>query len=150
MKKTKNFVLIGIIIVIASVLCVLFATNKISFNKDEDSSVKVHEKTSDTTDNTINEDEDKVLYLYTSGDSNAAAGNPETLKIYKMDDTKLKFQYHAQWNEKDITGFAQKTDTNKYAYDEGVYRLEITINDDSVEVNEYTNEQLTSTVNLFK
>lgn len=148
MKKTKNLVLTGIILVIASVLCVLFATNKISFNKDEDSSVKVHEKTSDTTDNTVKEDE--VLYSYTSGDSNAAAGNPETLKIYKMDDTKLKFQYHAQWNEKDITGFAQKTDTNKYAYDEGVYRLEITINDDSAEVNEYTNEQLTSTVNLFK
>lgn len=92
----------------------------------------------------------KILYLYTSGDDNAMKGDPETLKIYSMDDTKLDFQYHAVWNEKDISGIAQKTDKNKYVYEEDNYKIELNLNEDSIEVKEYTNEQFTSTVNLFK
>lgn len=152
MKKIKKFVLIVIIIVIISVLYILFTTNKINFNKDTNTPAKTNEKTSEKTNEKTDDNvkKDEVLYSYTSGDNNAAAGNPETLKIYEIDDTKIKFQYHAQWNENDISGFAKKTDTNKYIYNDGVYKIELTINNDSAEIKEYTNEQLTETVNLFK
>ena len=142
----------GVIIVILAVLCVLFATNKITFNskvdKDSSQNTSTKENTDQKENNTPKEKE--ILSLYTSGDDNAMKGNPETLKIYSMDDTKIEFQYHAVWNEKDISGIAKKIATNKYVYEENNKKIELNLNENSIEVNEYTNEQLNSTVNLFK
>ena len=161
MKKKNNrriIILMGVIIGVLIVLCVLFATNKITFNSkvDENSTQNTSEK--DNTDQKENEnkkednttEEKEVLFLYTSGDDNSVKGNPETLKIYSMDDAKIDFQYHAVWNEKDISGVAQKTGTNKYVYETNNYKIELNFNENSVAVKEYTNEQLISTVNLFK
>lgn len=145
-------ILMGVIIVILAVLCVLFATNKITFNskvdKDSSQNTSTKENTDQKENNTPKEKE--ILSLYTSGDDNAMKGNPETLKIYSMDDTKIEFQYHAVWNEKDISGIAKKIATNKYVYEENNKKIELNLNENSIEVNEYTNEQLNSTVNLFK
>lgn len=155
-------ILIDIIIVILVVLCILFATNTITFNhKEIKNEIENQKNTSvkeDNTDQKENQDtkedskteEKKVLYLYTSGDDNAMEGNPETLKIYNMDDKKIDFQYHAVWNEKDISGVAQNTSSNKYVYGDNNYKIELNLNEDSIEVNEYTSDQLTSTVKLFK
>ena len=147
-------ILMGVIIVILAVLCVLFATNKITFNSKVDKDLSQNTSAKENTDQKENNTpkEKEILSLYTSGDDNAMKGNPETLKIYSMDDTKLDFQYHAVWNKKDISGIAQKTETNKYVYvyEENNYKIELNFNEDSIEVKEYTNEQLTSTVNLFK
>ena len=151
----------AVIILILVVLCVLFATNIITFNhKEITNEVQNQENTSikDNADQKENQDikedskteEKKVLYLYTSGDGNAMKGNPETLKIYSMDDKKIDFQYHAVWNEKDISGVAQNTNSNKYVYEDNNYKIELNFNEDSIEVNEYTDDQLTSTVKLFK
>ena len=145
-------ILMGVIIVILAVLCVLFATNKITFNskvdKDSSQNTSTKENTDQKENNTPKEKE--ILSLHTSGDDNAMKGNPETLKIYSMDDTKIEFQYHAVWNEKDISGIAKKIATNKYVYEENNKKIELNLNENSIEVNEYTNEQLNSTVNLFK
>ena len=145
-------ILMGVIIVILAVLCVLFATNKITFNskvdKDSSQNTSTKENTDQKENNTPKEKE--ILSLYISGDDNAMKGNPETLKIYSMDDTKIEFQYHAVWNEKDISGIAKKIATNKYVYEENNKKIELNLNENSIEVNEYTNEQLNSTVNLFK
>ena len=159
MKNNRGIIiLMGVIIVILLVLCVLFATKKITINSKVDNNSNQNTSIKDNTDQKENQDtkedskteEKKVLYLYTSGDDNAMKGNPETLKIYSMDDTKLDFQYHAVWNEKDISGIAQKTDKNEYVYEVDSYKIELNLNEDSIEVKEYTNKQLTSTVNLFK
>ena len=151
-------ILIDIIIVILVVLCILIATNIITFsskvNKDSNQNTSVKENTGYEENQDTKEDskteEKKVLYLYTSGDDNAMEGNPETLKIYNMDDKKIDFQYHAVWNEKDISGVAQNTSSNKYVYGDNNYKIELNLNEDSIEVNEYTSDQLTSTVKLFK
>lgn len=159
-KKNNNIVIIlmGVIIVVLVALCILFATNIITFsskvNKNSNQSTSVKENTDQKGNQDIKEDskteEKKVLYLYTSGDNNAMKGNPETLKIYNMDEKEIDFQYHAVWNEKDISGVAQNTNSNKYVYEDNNYKIELNLNEDSIEVNEYTSGQLTSTVKLFK
>lgn len=154
----NNKIIIILIIVILVVLCTLFATKKIAISSKVDNSSDQNTSIKDNTDQKENQDtkeesktrEKKILYLYTIGDDNAMKGDPEILKIYSMDDTKLDFQYHAVWNEKDISGIAQKTDKNEYVYEKDNYKIELNLNEDSIEVKEYTNEQLTSTVNLFK
>lgn len=165
MEKKNNkgiIILMGVIILILVVLCILFATNTITFNhKEIKNEIENQKNTSVKEDNTVqkeNQDtkegskteEKKVLYLYTSGDNNAMKGNPEILKIYSIDDKEIDFQYHAVWNEKDISGVAQNTSSNKYVYGDNNYKIELNLNEDSIEVNEYTSGQLTSTVKLFK
>lgn len=148
----------GVIIVVLIVLCVLFATNTIALSSKVDNNSVKNTSIKDNTNQKENKDtkedntmeEKETLYLYTSGDDNAMKGNPETLKIYSKDDTKIDFLYHAVWNRKDISGIAKKTDTNKYVYEGDNYKLQLSLNEDYIEVQEYTSEQLISTVNLFK
>ena len=161
MEKKNNkgiIILMGVLVV----LCILFATNTITFDhKEIKNEIENQKNTSvkeDNTDQKENQDtkegskteEKKVLYLYTSGDNNAMKGNPEILKIYSIDDKEIDFQYHAVWNEKDISGVAQNISSNKYVYGDNNYKIELNLNEDSIEVNEYTSGQLTSTVKLFK
>ena len=165
MEKKNNkgiIILMGVIILILVVLCILFATNTITFNhKEIKNEIENQKNTSvkeDNTDQKENQDtkegskteEKKVLYLYTSGDNNAMKGNPEILKIYSIDDKEIDFQYHAVWNEKDILGVAKNKSPNNYVYEDNNYKIELNLNEDYIEVSEYTNGQLSSQKQLSK
>lgn len=109
-------------------------------------------KNSTNTNVTIAESK-KILFEYSSGDSNAAKGNPEVLKVYKIDDNQLDFEYHATWNSNDIIGTAKKTIDNTYVYQMDESKIEFLINaqgNNSVKVTEYKNGEVTSYVNLWK
>ena len=109
-------------------------------------------KNSTNTNVTIAESK-KILFEYSSGDSNAAKGNPEVLKVYKIDDNQLDFEYHAAWNSNDIIGTAKKTIDNTYVYQMDESKIEFLINaqgNNSVKVTEYKNGEVTSYVNLWK
>ena len=109
-------------------------------------------KNSTSTNVTIAESK-KILFEYSSGDSNAAKGNPEVLKVYKIDDNQLDFEYHAAWNSSDIIGTAKKTIDNTYVYQMDESKIEFLINaqgNNSVKVTEYKNGEVTSYVNLWK
>lgn len=156
-NKNKGVIVIFIAVLLLSVvLCYLFATNKISIgNKNLNDQNTSSDKNNNKNENNVKpkdniKDEKSILYTYESSDNNAAKGDPEILTIYSMDDSKIDFKYHAVWNEKDITGIAKKVDTNKYSYELNSYKIELTINSDFVEVKEYMNNQLNSTVKLFK
>lgn len=106
------------------------------------------------TNNDVNkQNSEEALYVYSSGDRNAANGNPELLYVYEFSNDKMKFNYHAIWNNADIGGVAKSTDGEKYIYENGNRKLEILLNsmgEDSVKVIEYENNSITSEVNLFK
>ncbi len=153
MKKKNNslaIILVGVIIFIA--FCILFTTNYILKNNNKNNEKIDETNNNEEVNNNINK-EKNVLYLYTSGDNNATKNDPETLSIYSIDDLEIDFKYHAPWNEKDVTGIAKKIDINKYIYEKKDYKMELNIDnlkDDTIEVKEYINGQLNSTIKLFK
>ncbi len=125
--------------------------NKNNNNKNTRNENEVN-KNSTNTNVTIAESK-KILFEYSSGDSNAAKGNPEVLKVYKIDDNQLDFEYHAAWNSNDIIGTAKKTIDNTYVYQMDESKIEFLINaqgNNSVKVTEYKNGEVTSYVNLWK
>ena len=133
-------------------------------NQEDESSAKKSLTTSKTEKEIKNEtiktntevnkkDAEESLYVYSSGNRNAANGNPELLYVYEFSNDKMKFKYHAAWNNKDIEGIAKNTDSEKYTYENGDRKLEILLNsegEDSVKVTEYENNSMTSEVNLFR
>lgn len=106
------------------------------------------------TNTDVNKNNSKeAIYFYSSGDRNAANGNPELLYVYEFSNAKMKFNYHAIWNNEDIAGVAKSTDGEKYVYENSNRKLEILLNsmgENSVKVTEYENNSMTSEVSLFK
>ena len=97
--------------------------------------------------------EDDVIYEFVSGDNAAVNGKPETLYIYKLDENKISFKYHASWNENDIKGTAISTEKNIYVYENGNKKIEIelySMGEDSLKVTEYENGEITTFKTLWK
>lgn len=145
-KRKIALIIIIVILVLLAIFGYFVLTGKVSFGNKKNS-----EEDKKISSNLNNEQEDKnILFIYTSGDNNSEKENPEMLIIYSMDDNKIDFKYHAIWNEEDVKGIANKVDTNKYVYVSNTYKVEFNIKDDSVNVKEYINDRLNTTVNLYK
>lgn len=148
MKNKSKITLI--VIVLISISLVIFGylvlTDKIFIENKNNNEIDKNTSTNINSE----KDEKSILFTYTSGDNNAEKGNPEILTIYSKNDKEMDFKYHAIWNEEDINGTASRIDTDKYIHISNNNKIEFSFKDDSVEVKEYINNELNSTVNLFK
>ena len=147
-NSKKNTIILLILILLLAILCGLFITDKLSSNKKSTTNDPVSKN--EYNENIKKQESRTPLYTYTSGDVNAANGNPEVLKVYEIDETKIDFNYHNASNKKDVTGTAKKVENNKYIYELEEYKIKLTIMDDTIEVKEYINNKLNSTIKLFK
>lgn len=126
----------------------------------EKNTVSNNQKSNKTTNNNLNSsDENKVsseekeLYYYCSGDTEAANGNPTLLHVYEANDNIIKFKYHNKWSSDDITGIANKKEKNLFVYESKNEKIEFLLNsmgENSVQVTEYEDGNLSSEINLFK
>ena len=96
---------------------------------------------------------EQILYTYSSGDNAAANGNGEYLYVYEMNNSVIRFKYHTPWNTNDFSGTATKIGQDLYVYEKDNYKIEILLNsmgENSIKVSEYYNGTLASWKNLWK
>jgi len=124
---------------------------------------------SDSKSNTINSDGNNtsnqnksVQYEFTSADQAATKGYPKILKIFKLTENELEFEYNSAFDfskstlDRQLSGIARTNAEQIYEFEETVdghqYKLRFEFNKskDTVKVYEYDNGNEIGFINLFR
>lgn len=118
-------------------------------------------KKTSSTNNTSSKNR-SVQYEFTSADQAAAEGYPKILKIFKLTENELEFEYNSAFDfskstlDRQVSGTARTISEQIYEFEETVdshqYKLIFEFNEskDTVKVYEYDNENELGFINLFR
>ena len=133
--------------------------NNTTSNTNKDTVNLNNDTTTNTSSNSISSTNDNVKYKFESGDNLAAQGNPGVVKIYELNDKKMKFEYNQGWNfekstiDRTITGTANINSEGLYEYTEETdghkYKITIDFSEEKINIKEYKDEELISERNLW-
>lgn len=133
--------------------------NTLNIEFEENNEIKSYNITKFNYSNNLSDSTKTPLYVFESANRQAANGNPEILNIFELNDNIMDFDYNHGWDfetntiTRIVSGTAIKTEENQYEFSEIIYNNEYKIifeySTEKVMLQEYSNGELISTINLW-
>lgn len=138
-------------------------SDKVSSDEDTISnSEKVKNSNDENSISNVSNKDKSVKYEFTSADQAAIHGYPKILKIFKLNDSEMEFNYNSGFDfskstiDRQITGTAKVNDEQKYEFEEVMdghrYQLIFEFDEfkETVKVHEFDNGNEFGWINLFR
>ena len=146
-------------------------SNTENVTNNSGNSINNHENTTNNSGNADNntsssnntsKSNSSIQYEFVSADQAAAKGYPRILKIFKLTENELEFEYNSAFDfskstlDRTVSGTAKTNDEQIYEFEETIdghqYKLIFELNEskDTVKVYEYDNENEIGFINLFR